>query len=110
MADFCKKCFVEKLLTPAEQQEYKSGTLELKLSEEAYFCEGCSAIQPVVLQTVKTISQKQKNPFDKIVDFCKQNFDVLGCSDSHINMLVGDDEYVISIKKLKDGEHWSEKV
>lgn len=53
---------------------------------------------------------KPTNPFDKIVGFCKQNFDVLGCSDSHINMLVGDEEYVIAFKKLKDGEHWSEKV
>lgn len=64
-----------------------------------------------IVDKEKLLHQKeQQKSISELINYCKQNFDVLGCSDSHINMLVGDDEYVISIKKLKDGEHWSEKV
>ena len=42
MADFCKKCFIEKL-HPTEK-EIKS----IVLSEEDGFCESCNEFKPVV--------------------------------------------------------------
>lgn len=52
MAEFCEKCFVEKLLTAKEQQRYKEGGLKITLSKELDFCEGCGKIKRVVVNYI----------------------------------------------------------
>lgn len=49
MAEFCKECFVKKLLSTKEQQRYKEGRLKINLSKEFDFCEGCGEIKCVVV-------------------------------------------------------------
>ena len=51
MSEFCKKCFVEKLLDTKSKMLFKKGKLKITLSEENDFCEGCGAISPVVIST-----------------------------------------------------------
>lgn len=50
MAEFCKKCFVEQMLTSAEQKEYKNGKLIVVTTadDDIDCCESCGAIGPVV--------------------------------------------------------------
>lgn len=48
MAEFCEKCFVEKLLTEKEQQRYKEGRLKITLSKELDLCEGCGEVRFIV--------------------------------------------------------------
>ncbi|MCM1167220.1 MAG: hypothetical protein NC299_18020 [Lachnospiraceae bacterium] len=50
MAEFCKKCFVEQILTTDEQKKYRNG--KIKITESSYddFCEGCEKIKPIVLE------------------------------------------------------------
>lgn len=50
MAEFCKKCFVEKMLNSAEKKEYKNGNLTIVTTAEddVDYCEGCSTLGPVV--------------------------------------------------------------
>lgn len=49
MAEFCEKCFVEKLLTAKEQQRYKEGRLKITLSKELDLCEGCGEVKCIVV-------------------------------------------------------------
>lgn len=42
MAEFCRECFVEKLLPPQEEIDH------IVMSEENSFCEGCGAYGEVV--------------------------------------------------------------
>ena len=51
MSEFCKKCFVEKLLDTKSKMLFEKGKLKITLSEENDFCEGCGAISPVVIST-----------------------------------------------------------
>jgi hypothetical protein len=46
---------------------------------------------------------------DLLFDFCKKTFLVLGASEEHINLMVGEKEYLIKILEVNNGEHWSEK-
>ena len=56
--------------------------------------------------------EKTRDPIDKILDFCKQEFEVMGVSSEHINFCVGDyvngKEYVLTVKEVQEGHHWSE--
>lgn len=49
MAEFCRECFVNKLLSSEEQQRYKEGRLKIVLSKELDLCEGCGDIKQVVV-------------------------------------------------------------
>lgn len=48
MAEFCKKCFVEKILNTSEQMDYYKGKLKIIMFEDSDFCEGCGEIAQVV--------------------------------------------------------------
>ena len=53
MAEFCKKCFIEKLLTSYERRDYDDGKLSIVMYEDEDFCEGCGQIAPVVNYTIR---------------------------------------------------------
>lgn len=48
MAEFCKKCFIKKLLTSSEREDYNNGKLKIVMLEGSDFCEGCGEVAPVV--------------------------------------------------------------
>ena len=52
MAEFCEKCFVEKLLNPTEQMLYDAHKIVIQLTEQPEFCEGCGEILPVVVSAL----------------------------------------------------------
>lgn len=52
MAEFCEKCFVDKLLPTKEQQRYKNGRLKITLSKELDLCEGCGEVKCVVVSYI----------------------------------------------------------
>lgn len=53
MAEFCKECFVNKLLNSKEQKLYKEGKIEIVESIDNDYCEGCGKIVPVVIEATK---------------------------------------------------------
>lgn len=53
--------------------------------------------------------EDEKTSINDLIYFCRIKFDVLGFSNEHINFMIGNKEYVVKIKEVKDGEHWSEK-
>lgn len=51
MSNFCKKCFIEKVLTYEEQKLYKSGGLKIIETNYDVLCEECLTINPSVMAT-----------------------------------------------------------
>lgn len=41
MAEFCKKCFINKLLTSKEREDYKNNKIEIIMSDSYTLCESC---------------------------------------------------------------------
>lgn len=50
MAEFCKKCFKEKIAVPSDNITDDM----IIMSEEDDFCEGCGEIKPVVIEVKET--------------------------------------------------------
>lgn len=53
MAEFCRECFVNKILDSKEQELYEEGKLEIIESTDDDYCEGCGKILPVVIEVTK---------------------------------------------------------
>ena len=53
MAEFCRECFVNKILDSKEQELYEEGKLEIIESADDDYCEGCGKIVPVVIEVKK---------------------------------------------------------
>lgn len=49
MAEFCKECFKDLIMTSEEQQKVNSGEILLFESSWDDLCEGCGRIVPVVI-------------------------------------------------------------
>ena len=75
MAEFCKECYVKELMLERDKRDYKSGRLNLEMSEDCDYCEGCGKLKRYVIgdgekpisygasdKTVKTYNSKD-NPF-----------------------------------------------
>lgn len=45
MADFCKDCFIKKMITPSDNITEEM----LVMSDNLDFCEGCCEIKPIVI-------------------------------------------------------------
>ncbi len=50
MAEFCKECFMESIITSAERKKIDEGKMEILKSDYDDFCEGCEKIKPIVLE------------------------------------------------------------
>ena len=44
MAEFCRKCFVDKLMTSKERENYRNNKIEIIMSDLYTLCEGCGNI------------------------------------------------------------------
>ena len=53
MAEFCRECFIDKLLTASERADYESGKLKIVMFETPDFCEGCQEIIPIVNYVIR---------------------------------------------------------
>lgn len=48
MAEYCKECFIKKILTTDENKEYEDGLIEIVETNFNDLCEGCGKFVPVV--------------------------------------------------------------
>lgn len=48
MAEFCKDCYLAKLADNKELKANELGLLEIELSKDTDYCEGCCDIKPIV--------------------------------------------------------------
>lgn len=53
MAEFCKKCFIEKLLSTEDQKLYEQHKLNIVESKSKDLCEGCGKFTTFVLEVKK---------------------------------------------------------
>lgn len=53
MAEFCEKCFKQKLISSDEQKLIESGEIQVFVSDWDDLCEGCGKIVPVVIRVQK---------------------------------------------------------
>ena len=53
MAEFCKRCFIDRLMDSRDQTLYKQEKITLVMSEDNDFCEECGKILPVVIRIVR---------------------------------------------------------
>lgn len=52
MAEFCRRCFIDKMLDYREQEEYDAGELTVQMSDDDDLCEACGSIGPIVERVV----------------------------------------------------------
>ena len=50
MAEFCKECFMKKLITPQERNDYKIGKYKIIESNDNDICESCNQLKPYVIE------------------------------------------------------------
>ena len=48
MAEFCKECFINRILSSSEKEKYNKRHLKIVMFNEPDLCEGCGEILPVV--------------------------------------------------------------
>lgn len=60
MAEFCKECFINKLMSSKERKDYKNNKIEIIMSASYALCEGCGNITNFV-DFIKNRRGKIKN-------------------------------------------------
>lgn len=50
MAEFCKECFVQKLITLQERKDYVVGKYKIIESNDADICESCCQLKSYVIE------------------------------------------------------------
>lgn len=49
MAEFCKECFIDGLITSQERRDYEAGKYTIIESDDKDICEGCCEYKPYVV-------------------------------------------------------------